>query len=110
MEISYLAPCKGSLRITVTPFNHLQPGHPSLSPSSSRHRSLRSSSSEDENQSPRDHERDETLTYRPTSDPVDTFRVLIRRTSGHIEEGSEKNKSKNRKCNQIYAQGMIILY
>jgi hypothetical protein len=90
MEISYLAPCKGSLRITVTPFNHLQSGQPPSSRRQSR------SSDEDD------------LTYSPVSDPVDSFRVLIR--GKHVEEGGGVKQHKGKKSNQIYAQGMIILY
>lgn len=90
MEISYLAPCKGSLRITVTPFHHLQPGN---LPTSS-HRHSRSSDYDD-------------LTFDPVSNPVDTFRVLIR---GRHGEDGESHKGNKKKSNQIYAQGMIILY
>jgi hypothetical protein len=95
MEISYLSPCKGSLVIAVTPFHHLEPG------SSLRNR----------HHSPRHGEEQETdgeNGYRPVTEPIDTFRVVIRRGASQTS-GSDKSKAKKSQS-QTFVQGMIILY
>lgn len=95
MDISYLAPCKGSLSITVTPFQHIESP---ITPTS-HHKQLTSSSQ---------HQADKPAN-KSENKHIDTFRVVIRKASKEGIDSDQKGK-KRKNQQSIYAQGMIVLY
>lgn len=97
MEITYLSPCKGSLHISVTPYQHLEPTTTlKTSPPKRKDRSPK-------NEHEEENERNDSITYSPMNEYIDTFRVTI------FKQSKSNNKKPTHK-NQILVQSILILY
>ena len=109
MEITYLSPCKGSIHISVTPYQHLQPL--STTSSSTKTRTKKRSPLKHKNhlliddEGEEENERDDSILYTPINEFIDTFRVTIFKQSTNKDKETKKLKK-----NQILVQSVIILY